>query len=113
MSKGTRSTVNLPGPLTDYILENTTTMGEEDVNNPESLQNLLAMMTKTLAAVTQHQQPPAQTSQHSKIESCPIKRPSSSLDAWIDEVLLWDESNAVDVNCPLPAQRYSLTQTQL
>ena len=95
MSKGTRSTTNLPGPVRDYILENnTSTMPEteENITNPENIQQLLAMMTRTLAAVTQSQ--PNQTSQHLKIENCPIKRPSSSLDAWVDEVLLWDESNA-------------------
>ena len=101
MTKGTRSTSNLPGPLSDYILENTTMPDD----NPESIQNLLAIMTKTLTAVTQQQPPPQTSQQHSKIENCPIKRPSSSLDAWIDEVLLWDESNAA-TDASLRAKKY-------
>ena len=79
MSKGTRSTTNLPGPVRDYILENNTnTMPETEENNtnPEDIQHLLAMMTRTLAAVTQHQERVGvnQTSQqHLKIENCPVK----------------------------------------
>ena len=49
-------------------------------------------MAKTLAAVSQPR--PETANQNYKIENCPIKRSSSSLDAWVDEVLLWDESNA-------------------
>ena len=105
MTKGTRSTVHLPGPVRDYILENNiVTMSDDDGSNPENIQHLLAMMTKTLAAVTQHQSPqPSQ--QQLKIENCPVKRPSSSLDAWLDEVLLWDESNAAS-DASVRAKKY-------
>lgn len=105
MSRNTRSTQDLPGGIRDYFLENSSNSMPSPVrdnagvgpsNNGEDIHSLLAMMTKTLAAVTQPRNEANYQSQNLKIETCPVKRSSSSLDAWIDEVLLWDESNAAD-----------------
>ena len=98
MSKSTRSRLTLPGGIREYLegnkMPDTTPSGtgSSEASNVEDIQSLLSMMAKTLAAVSQ---PRTETAnQNYKIENCPIKRSSSSLDAWVDEVLLWDESNA-------------------
>ena len=76
-ARGTRSQINLPGPTFDnYILENTRNMPDKDYmgpNIPESIQALLGESSLT-SSVTGF-----------KIENYPIKRSSSSLDAWADE----------------------------
>ena len=110
MSKNTRSNISLPGNIREYILE------EQSNNMPDQLvegngeaealdiKSLLTMMTKTLTAVTESRQSGGNMN-HTKLEDCPIKRSSSSLDAWISEVLLWDESNTgTDVG--LKAKKY-------
>ena len=70
------------------------------MSNPEDIQSLLAMMAKTLEAVTKNTKSSSsaeqQATQNVKLENCPVKRASSSLDAWINEVTLWNESNIAD-----------------
>ena len=61
------------------------------VTEAEDVRTLLTIMTRTLTAVTE-----ARTSGANivtKLEECPQKRSSSSLDAWIKEVILWNDSN--------------------
>ena len=95
MSKDTRSRANLPGNIREYILENSSTNMPGDTPPPgadaQDIQTLLTLMTRTFTAFTESRSSPGQ--HHSKLEECPLKRTSSSLDAWIKEVLLWDESN--------------------
>ena len=95
MTKGTRSKVTLPGNIQEYLVENTNTNMPETPPPPtteaQDVKTLLTLMTKTLTAVTESR---TANGQHfAKLEECPLKRTSSSLDAWIKEVLLWDESN--------------------
>ena len=60
------------------------------VTEAQDVKTLLTLMTKTFTALELR----SSTGQHNtKLEECPLKRTSSSLDAWIKEVLLWDESN--------------------
>ena len=52
-ARGTRSQINLPGPVSDYILENTRNMPDKDYmgpNIPESIQALLGVMTSNISA---------------------------------------------------------------
>ena len=57
----------------------------------ESIQALLTMMAKTLTTVTEQRSNTG--GGNPKLENCPTKRKSTSLDAWTQEVLLWDECN--------------------
>ena len=52
-ARGTRSQIELPGPVSDYILENTRNMPDKDHTGqsiPKSMQALLAMMTSNISA---------------------------------------------------------------
>jgi hypothetical protein len=56
-TKGTRSSINLPGNIRNYILENSSTMPEDPppptvVTEAEDVRTLLTIMTRTLTAVT-------------------------------------------------------------
>ena len=101
MSRVTRSSVNLSGDITEYLIENSS-MGPGGGANPEDIQSLLAMMARTLEAVTNqtkstsNPKEPAAQNLHIKIENCPIKRSTSSLDAWINEVTLWNDSTVAE-----------------
>ena len=55
----------------------------------EDIHSLLSMMVKTLNKVTESRNEGG----NQRLEACPVKRKKSSLDAWIGEVLLRDESN--------------------
>ena len=101
MSRITRSKFRLTGHIRDYGIENIDTMPGpsgvvEDTEEGQDIKSLLALMTRTLSVVTERTS--AATGggggahPYSKVEDCPIKRKTSSLDAWIDEVLLWNES---------------------
>ena len=56
------------------------------------MQALLTLMTRTLGAMTESRTNVGNNI--SKLEVCPVKRMSSSLDSWI----LWDESNSSNVS---------------
>ena len=86
MSKATRSNTVLPGNIHDYLLENMTGRESQDA----TIQALLATMTKTLENLCDNKSVSSSGS-YTRIEDCPIKRKSSSLDSWLQEVLLWDE----------------------
>ena len=58
------------------------------VPETDNVMTLMTMMAKTLTAVTE-----SRTTNAPRLEECPLKRSTSSLDAWMKEVLLWDESN--------------------
>ena len=96
-SKGTRSTTELPGNIRNYFLENRDSIMPDTTEEPpatgaEDINTLLTMMARTLTLVTESRTSDAKFVP--KLEECPLKRMSSSLDAWIKEVILWDESNA-------------------
>ena len=81
----------------------TRSMATNGGGSPEDIQALLAMMAKTLEAVTnQTKSSSYQTSHQSsqqqnvKLENCPVKRANFSLEAWIEEVKLWDNCNVAD-----------------
>ena len=61
-------------------------------------------MTQTLSKVTE-QTANVSSKNQPKLEQCPIKRKSSSLEAWLGEISLWDESNSGDYN-GLNAKKY-------
>ena len=109
MDKSTRSKVKLSGNIRDYSLENRTNMTEDEVtggatgvqsDEANDIKTLLAMLTRSMSMISEsrttnsdvtggnastHHHPP-------KVDDCPIKRTSTSLEAWIDEVSLWNES---------------------
>ena len=93
MPKDTRSKTNLPGDIREYLVENSGTSMPDPVPPPatadDDVKTLITSMAKLLTAVTE-----GRTTNTPKLEECPQKRSSSSLEAWIQEVLLWNESNA-------------------
>ena len=76
----------------------------DTVETNDDIQSLLALMTKTLSAVTQ-QTANGSNKNHPKLEDCPIKRKTSSLEAWLGEISLWNESNAGEYD-GLNAKKY-------
>ena len=84
--------------MRDYGIENTATMsppGDDEIEEAQDIKSLLALMTRTLSVVTESRSAGTTGSDHhpySKVEDCPTKRKSTSLVAWIDEVLLWNET---------------------
>ena len=118
--KGTRSRTDLPGDIRQYLLENTAeeiTMpgtsgtGSEDQTAADfatlvagvggDANNLYALLAKSLSIANEsNKQLQERVNQNStssmKLESCPTKRKCCTLDAWIEEVKLWDESNNLD-----------------
>ena len=76
--------------------------GETD---PNDIQSLLAIMTRTLTAVTQQQTANVSKKNYQKLEECPIKIKTSSLEAWTGEISLWDESDTGDYE-GLNAKKY-------
>ena len=94
MSKDTRSKATLSGNIREYILENSSSNMPEDTPPPvteaQDVKTLLTLMTKTFTALELR----SSTGQHNtKLEECPLKRTSSSLDGLVKKDLLWDESN--------------------
>ena len=99
--KGTRSTTNLPGIIQNYLVENSDTgttlpdpvdnVGGAAATEADDMKSMLVFMTKTFTAITEGRS--SAGSSFPKMEECPQKRASSSLDAWMQEVILWDESN--------------------
>ena len=104
MPKDTRSKTNLPGDIREYLFENSGTVMPDPTPPPatvdDDIKTIITLMTKTLAAVTE-----GRTTHGPKLEECPQKRSTSSLDAWIQEVLLWDESNTGN-DAGLNAKKY-------
>ena len=54
-AKNTRSRINLEGNIRNYLLETSTMPDEIEHDEPNDIQSLLTIMTKTLTAVTQSQ----------------------------------------------------------
>ena len=104
-AKNTRSRINLEGNIRNYLLETSTMPDEIEHDEPNDIQSLLTIMTKTLTAVTQSQTANGSNKNQHKLEECPIKRKTSSLEAWIGEISLWDESNTGDYD-GLNAKKY-------
>ena len=101
MSKDTRSKTTLPGNIRQYIIPtpaNSTTTATmpgtppPPTTEPLDMQTLLTMMTQTMGSMSE-----SRTGFGNKLEDCPVKRTLSSLDAWMKEVLLWNESNTSSV----------------
>ena len=97
-SKGTRSTTNLPGNIRNYNSDTGTAMPDPVANiggaaatEANDMKSMLVFMTKTFTAITEGRS--SAGSSFPKLEECPQKGASSSLDAWMKEVILWDESN--------------------
>ena len=99
MSKATRSNTFIPGDIHNYLLEAMTGTGEQNTTNA-NIEALLATMTKTLETlcVTKSGQ---SSGGYTRIEDCPIKRKSSSLDSWLQEVTLWDDCYSDSGNAQL------------
>jgi len=57
-------------------------------------------LTAALEAMTNDREP------NIKLEACPIKRKNCSLEAWISEVELWDNSNNVGELARLSTKKY-------
>ena len=117
MSQGTRSKANLSGSISDYLIEH---LSEEPIM-PETTEcqaatdfaalvagvggdanNLYTLLAKSLTIANEsNKQLQERVTQNSsnppfmKLENCPVKRKYCTLDAWIAEVKLWDESNTL------------------
>ena len=98
MSSDTRSKTTLPGNIRQYLINpastSTPTMPgtPPPPTEPLDMQTLLTMMTQTMGSMSE-----SRTNNVTKLEDCPLKRVSSSLDSWMKEVLLWNESNTSSV----------------
>ena len=109
MSRGqaTRSKLHLRGSIRDYSLgEKSDTMPDPTPapaeSETESIHSLLTMMAKTLSSVTEQRNNAG--GGNPKLENCPSKRKTTSLDAWVQEVLLWDDCNRIGVS--IGAKKY-------
>ena len=90
--RATRSSTNLPGDIRNYLLDTMEGGQGGATGSDASIQALLAVMTKTLEAISDNKHVPQSSSGgYMRIEDCPMKRKSTSLDSWLQEVLLWDE----------------------
>ena len=97
--QGTRSRLHLSGSIRDYSLGEISDRMPDPTPAPaesESIQALLTMMAKTLTTVTEQRS--NNGGGNPKLENCPTKRKSTSLDAWTQEVLLWDECNKTGIS---------------
>ena len=121
MSKNLRSAGRLPGNIGEYLLENRDNMPEEnDTGNETNLQSMMQdlsgdpsklceLLVKNLSLANESNQQmqkllldkqtnSASDSQRikyaAKLDDCPTKGKYSSLEAWLLEVELWDESNS-------------------
>ena len=99
MSKDTRSRTTLPGNIRQYLIDtassSTSTMPgtpPPPTTEPLDMQTLLTMMTQTMGSMSE-----SRTNVVTKFEDCPSKKVLSSLDSWMKEVLLWNESNTSSV----------------
>ena len=104
MTRQTRSNTDLPGNISEYLLEaeqqEMSTGGQEAANTStgggggnsggsEDMQTLIALMARTLSAISDSR---STSSTNPKLEDCPVKRKLCTLESWIEEVLLWNES---------------------
>ena len=102
MNRTTRSNTLLPGNISDYLLEsaqnmtndmaNTSSGGHQSQVASEDMQSLLSLIARTLSALSEQRS--SSSSVSNKLEECPVRRKHCTLEAWIDEVLLWNESNS-------------------
>ena len=99
MSKDTRSKTNLPENIRQYLINPASTSTPIMTGTPPpptepfDMQTLLTMMTQTMGTMSE-----ARTNVVPKLEDCPLKKVSSSLDSWMKEVLLWNGSNISSVS---------------
>ena len=99
MSKDTRSKNNLPENIRQYLINPASTSTSMMTGTPPpptepfDMQTLLTMMTQTMGTMSE-----ARTNVVPKLEDCPLKKVSSSLDSWMKEVLLWNGSNISSVS---------------
>lgn len=119
MSKNLRSAVQLPGSIRDYFLENQETMTSppprENSSSQANIQSMLSelsgdpaklceLLVKNLTMATESNNQmqkilESQTRSRSgmkysvRLDDCPTKGKYSSLDAWLEEVQLWDDTN--------------------
>ena len=100
MSKDTRSKTTLPGNIRQYLINPASTSSPTMPDTPPpptqplDMQTLLTMMTQTMGTMSESRQNVV-----TKLEDCPLKRSSSSLDSWMKEVLLWNDSNTPCHEC--------------
>ena len=121
MTRSLRSTVTLPGDISNYLLDSSDSMatgGGEETNgvNLQSMVHELSgdptklceLLVKNLTIANESNQKmqellrdrqgQSNTRQNpsfvSKLDECPTKGKYSSLDAWVQEVQLWDQSNS-------------------
>ena len=108
----TRANTVLSGTISDYLLESNINTEDgmdevidergDDVSNTsrivnsnasrEDMQNLISIMAKTLSAITEKGE--RNEVKSNRLEECPVKQKCTSLDAWTEEVLLWNKSNS-------------------
>ena len=133
MRKNLRSAVQLPGSIQDYFLENQETMtphsSAESSNSQTNIQSMLSELSGdpaklcellvknlTMATESNNQMQKMLESQNrsrsgmnysGRLDDCPTKGKYSSLDAWLEEVQLWVETNvSSDDLANLNAKKY-------
>ena len=105
MSKSTRANSKLPDDIHQYLL-GADMEGAKGGSNDAAIQNLLVLMTKTLETLTETKGG-ASTGSYIRLEDCPVKRKSSSLESWLKEVILWDECHSGSGNAQvIGAKKY-------
>ena len=115
MSRQTRSNTNLTGNISDYLLEvqaqkemtgdhgdnlantsgvNGTGTSEGRTSTEDmDMQSLLALMARALNTISEQHRPNNTAVGVPKIDECPVKSKQATLESWMSEVLLWNESN--------------------
>ena len=73
-------------------MANTSSGGHQSQVASEDMQSLLSLIARTLSALSEQRS--SSSSVSNKLEECPVRRKHCILEAWIDEVLLWNESNS-------------------
>ena len=115
MTVRTRSQQTLTGGIRDHLLRSESSNSDEfsgmsTTANNADIGSLIALMTENLSKLTELNAGASGSNRSStsnqnteakminKIDDCPIKRIGTSLEAWTEEVLLWDEVNCDDKN---------------
>ena len=107
LRKNLRSRSRLTGDIREYCLNNTRmpplsrdTVEEDDDLESEALNEMLQKITGDKNKLTEllvknlmKNQDKPRNNGATRLDDCPVKGKFSSLEAWLDEVELWDETS--------------------
>ena len=121
MSRSTRSSVHLPGNIRDYCVDKETMAPVEEQTTPAGdgvdLQSVMSQLSGDPAKIAEllatmwvnqnKNQNTGGSGYYNRVDNCPTKGKYSSLEAWIQEVELWDESHVNTSNsASINAKKY-------